>query len=263
MTEGFAELSMYVAPPRVCEASEAWLTRIVQLLDARREPVADLEPLQVWRSPRLLLAQTCGYPLMTLLRGQVRLIGKPRYELPHAQAGNHCSLVLARADDPRQTLAAFFGSHGLVNSPDSNSGMNLFRHLLAPLQREGRFFAGVTFTGGHRNSLRALREGRGDLAAIDSVTHDYLARDHSSEVDGLRIVARTASGPNLPFIGPLGLSDEQAEGVRLAMNRALRELPEVANVLAISEVLPASEAEYQILLEYEREAAQRGLPVLE
>ena len=82
MTEGFAELSMYVAPPRVCEASEAWLTRIVQLLDARREPVADLEPLQVWRSPRLLLAQTCGYPLMTLLRGQVRLIGKPRYELP-------------------------------------------------------------------------------------------------------------------------------------------------------------------------------------
>ncbi|MDF0732817.1 PhnD/SsuA/transferrin family substrate-binding protein [Pseudomonas entomophila] len=263
MPQGFVELSMYIAPPRVCEASEAWLARIVERLEAQRERAIGLDLPQLWRSPRLLLTQTCGYPLMTQLRGQVRLIGKPRYELPHAQAGQHCSLVLARVDDPRPSLAAFFGSHGLVNSPDSNSGMNLFRHLLAPWQREGRFFREVTFTGGHRDSLRALREGRGDLAAIDSVTYDYLARDHSTEVQGLRVVAQTASSPSLPYIGAPWLSDAQAEGIRLAMNQALADLPEVAATLAIAEVLPASEAEYQVLLDYEANAARLGLPVLE
>ncbi len=262
MTQGFAELSMYIAPPRVCQASEAWLAQSVERLGGRRERAIGLNLGQVWRSPRLLLTQTCGYPLMTQLRGQVRLVGRPRYELPHAQAGNHCSLVLARADDPRQALADFFASHGLVNSADSNSGMNLFRHLLAPWQREGRFFSRLTFTGGHRDSLRALREGRGDLAAIDSVTYDYLARDRSHEVDGLRLVAQSAGGPSLPYITASWRSAAQAEEIRAAMNQALAELPEVAATLGITEVLPASEADYQVLLDYEAEACRLGLSML-
>jgi hypothetical protein len=50
-----------------------------------------------------------------------------------------------------------------------------------------------------------------------------------------------------------------AEAIRLAMNQALLERPEVAVVLAISGVLPASEADYEVLLDYQRQAASLGL----
>jgi ABC-type phosphate/phosphonate transport system substrate-binding protein len=127
------------------------------------------------------------------------------------------------------------------------------------LQQKGRFFSELSITGGHRHSLRWLKEGRGDLAAIDSVTYDYLARDDSEEVAGLRILARSAISPCLPYISALDVSAEQAQLIRCAMNRALRELPDVARVLAIREVRPASTADYQVLLDYEQQACESGL----
>lgn len=255
----YAELLMYVAPSRVCEASEAWLQRTLAVLGARRDDASHLDLPALWLSRDLLFTQTCGYPLMTLLRDKVKVIGRPVYELPHATAGNHHSLLLARADDPRSALEDFFDSHGLVNSPDSNSGMNLLRHRLAPLQRDGRFFSAISYTGGHRDSLRALREGRGDLAAIDSVTYGYLARDHSEEVAGFKLVALSAPSPSLPFIGPAHLDDAAVQRIREALNQGL---PEFADALAIREILPASAADYQILLDYRDAAARQGLPEL-
>jgi hypothetical protein len=46
------------------------------------------------------------------------------------------------------------------------------------------------------------------------------------------------------------------------MNQALKDLPEIAAVLAIAEVLPASEADYQVLLQYERAAMDMGITQL-
>lgn len=259
MSQGFAELLMYVAPQRVREAQQQWLTRVLEILSATRLDAQALDLKELWLSPQLLMTQTCGYPLMKILRGQVQVVGRPVYQLPHSSGGNHCSLIVARADDPRQRLEDFRGSHGLLNAQDSNSGMNLFRHTLAPLQRDGQFFAQVSLTGGHRNSLAAIKAGEGDLAAIDSVTFDYLARDHSEEVAGVKVIARTASGPCLPYITRIG---GDAQATREAMNQALKDLPEVAAVLAITEVLPASEADYQVLLQYERAAMHMGITQL-
>ncbi|MFY1667100.1 phosphate/phosphite/phosphonate ABC transporter substrate-binding protein [Pseudomonas sp. Pseu.R1] len=259
MAQGFAELMMYVAPERVRQAQEQWLGRVLQLLAVERLDAQGVDLKQLWRSPRLLITQTCGYPLMTQLRGQVQVVGRPVYVLPNSAGGNHCSLIVARADDPRQRLEDFRGSHGLLNSRDSNSGMNLFRHVLAPLQRDGTFFGHVSLTGGHRNSLAAIKAGQGDLAAIDSVTFDYLVRDQSDEVVGIKVIGRTAFGPCLPYITCI---DEGGEVIRLAMNQALTDLPEVAQVLAISEVIPASEADYQVLLDYQHQAEAAGLVVL-
>ncbi|UZJ61697.1 PhnD/SsuA/transferrin family substrate-binding protein [Pseudomonas sp. KU26590] len=259
MPQGFAELLMYVAPPRIEQAQEQWLSRVLDILGVERLDAQALDLKALWLSPHLLLTQTCGYPLMTALRGQVQVVGRPVYQLPHSADGNHCSLLVAREEDPRQALVEFRGSHGLLNSRDSNSGMNLFRHALAPFQQHGKFFADVTLTGGHRASLAAIKAGDGDLAAIDSVTFDYLTGDASEEVAGVKVIARTANGPCLPYITRLGAD---ADAIREAMNQALNELPDVAHVLAISEVLPASEADYQVLLDYQQQAVSHGLPML-
>ena len=258
----YAELAMYVAPQPVQVASEQWLTRIVALLDAPRRDGRGLELLELFRSPDLLLTQTCGYPLMTLLRGQVQLVGRPRYELNHSSAGNHCSLIVSRATDPRIDLAEFKGSRGVINDRHSNSGMNLFRHRLAPLQQGGRFFASVAISGAHQQSLRHVREGWADLACIDSVTFDCLARYAPAEVAGLRLVARTATSPTLPYITALDTGGVGAEQIRRAMNQALQQLPQVSAVLGVQEVLPVSEADYQPVLDLQRVATDCGYEVL-
>ena len=258
MTSAYAEFLMYVAPEPIREANERWLTRMLERLGATRRSAEGLSLMDLWRSPHLLLTQTCGYPLMTALRGRVRVIGRPRYELPDANGGNHCSLLLSRADDPRRSLPAFRDSRGVINSEDSNSGMNLLRHRLAPLHQEGQFFASVGISGSHRESLRGLREGTADLAAIDSVTFAYLARHAEEEVAGLRVIARSAFSPTLPYITAATVTDEQAETLRQVMNTTLQELPEVREILGLQEVLLASENDYQIVLDYQQEAEALG-----
>lgn len=258
MTQRIAELLMYVAPEPIRLANERWLSRIIERLGTARLSAEGLSLMQVWLSPQLLLTQTCGYPLMTALRGQVRVVGRPRYELPDSSGGNHCSLLLSRADDPRRTVLAFRGSRGVINGEDSNSGMNLLRQRLAPLHHHGHFFATVGISGSHRESLRWLREGQADLAAIDSVTFAYLARHAEAEVAGLRVVLRSAFSPTLPYITAATVSGEQLEMLRRVMNETLRELPDVVEVLGLREVLPASESDYQVVLDYQQEAEALG-----
>jgi ABC-type phosphate/phosphonate transport system substrate-binding protein len=91
------------------------------------------------------------------------------------------------------------------------------------------------------------------------VTFDYLARDHSEEVAGIKVIARTAAGPCLPYITHL---DNDGAAIRRALNQALQALPDVARTLAISEVVPAAEGDYQVLLDYERDAQRQGLSTL-
>ena len=263
MSGRYAELAMYVAPQQVSQANEQWLTRILELLQQPRGDARGLDSLALWRSAHLLLSQTCGYPLLTQLRGQVQVIGRPQYEWPDSSGGEHCSVIVSRDADPRRDLGAFAGSRGVINDLHSNSGMNLLRHRLAPLQRGGRFFASVAVSGAHRQSLRWVREGWADLAAIDSVTFAYLARYAPAEVAGLRVVARTASSPTLPYITALNAGPDGAERIRQAMNTALLQLPEVAATLGLRAVLPASEADYQKVLDYRQEATEFGYGVLQ
>ncbi|UII70396.1 PhnD/SsuA/transferrin family substrate-binding protein [Pseudomonas sp. HN11] len=263
MSDHYAELLMYVAPEPINQANQHWIVRILQHLNLGRRDADHLDLPGLWLAPELIVTQTCGYPLMTQLRGQVSIIGRPRYELPHSSQGEHCSLLLTRDDNPRHILADFYDSRGVINGYDSNSGMNLLRERLAPLQRDGRFFANVAISGAHRESLRWLRDDRADLAAIDSVTYDYLARFAPQEVAGLRIVTRSAPSPTLPYIGPVGLSDEHVVQIRQAMNQALQDLPQVAETMGLQEVLPASEDDYQVLLNYQQQAASAGYAMLQ
>jgi len=258
MTQDIAELLMYVAPEPIRQANERWLTRILERLGIQRRDAEGLSLMALWLSPNLLMTQTCGYPLMTQLRGKVRILGRPRYELPDSSGGNHCSLLLCRANDLRKSLPALRGSRGVINGEDSNSGMNLLRYCLAPLHRDGQFFSRVGISGSHRESLRWLREDQADLAAIDSVTFAYLARYAQAEVAGLRVIARSAFSPTLPYITAATVTDNQAETLRQVMNETLQELPELGEVLGLQEVLPASESDYRIVLDYQSEAENLG-----
>lgn len=231
-----AELPMYVAPSAVREASEQWLALTLQLLGvgARERFAGDLYDL--WLHPRLLLAQTCGYPLRTRLGEQVQLVGRPRFDLPDAQDGAHCSLLVVRRDDPRQALEQWRGSHVALNSRDSNSGTHLLYDTLEALAPREQFFGRESLSGSHRQSLAWVATGKADLAAIDSVTFAYLPAE---ETAGVRILGRTDQSPTLPYITRATGTDPEA--IRAAMNQAL---PPFRDTLRITQILPATLTDY-------------------
>ena len=113
-----------------------------------------------WTDPRLVLGQTCGLPLVRELAGRVALIGAADYGVPGCPPGWYRSAVVVRADDPRESLAAFRGARLAVNGADSQSGWGAMLHHVAPLAEAGRFFGAVSITGAHAASVRASPRAR-------------------------------------------------------------------------------------------------------
>lgn len=260
---------MYVAPPVVMAAQrdlwaflrdhlrDAGMTDVPEALD---EQTAHHEP---WLDPRLLLAQTCGFPFVKRLRGHVRLVATPVYDAPGCEGPTMCSVILVRKEGPR-SLAACAGLRAAINETGSNSGYNLLRAAVAPHAAGRPFFAGVVETGGHVASMEAVSAGRADLAAIDCITYDLLRRHAPERLHGLAILDKTPSGPNLPFITRLSAPDEDVDALRAALKAAISApaLAEARWILGLKDVVVLEEAAYDILLAHERAAIDAGYPDL-
>ena len=152
-----------------------------------------------WTDPDLLLSQTCGYPLVARLGSSVRYLATPHYDAPDCVEANYCSLVIALPGRGRN-LSDFQGARIAFNGPDSLSGHVALRAAIAGAGFDPGSFGTWQRTGGHRNSLEAVANGRADLAAIDAVSF-ALATDHMPQaIERIKIIATTAPLPGLPFI---------------------------------------------------------------
>lgn len=169
-----------------------------------------------WLSPGLVLSQTCGLPYRARLHGRVTLVATPDYGVEGCAPGHYRSVLVARADDPREGLAAFAGARLAVNDALSQSGWGA---VAADAAAFGLVPVGPT--GAHRLSALAVAEGRADLAAIDAVTWRLLAR-HEGLAARLRAIALTAPGPGLPWIAAAGAD---AARMRPALASAVAALP--------------------------------------
>ena len=80
------------------------------------------------------------------------------------------------------------------------SGMLALQLVFAPLARAGTFFGNVVWSGGHLASLAAVREGRADVCAIDSVCVGLARRYRPRDMEGLVEIARSPLVPGLPYV---------------------------------------------------------------
>ena len=251
-----ASLGMY-DEPEFAAANDAFWSGVAAGL--RAAGVRDVPPEltrgvplpALWTDPDLVLAQTCGWPLLTALAGRVIVLLTPRYDLPGCEGPLHRSFVVVRQDDPADSLAALRGRVFAVNGFDSNSGMNLPRALFAPLARDGHFFGAVIETGAHRASLAAIAAGRADAACVDCVTFGLLQRHAPAAVAGLRVLAETDPVPALPFVTHAGAPAAEVAALREALDQ-----PAAALALTGVEVLPAGA--YDVLLGLAAAAARLG-----
>jgi ABC-type phosphate/phosphonate transport system substrate-binding protein len=171
----------------------------------------------VWRSPSLLLAQSCGYPLMTELRETVQLVATPCYQADGCVGALHRAAIVVRAQDPSQRVADLRGARAGINSMRSNTGMNLFRAAIAPVAEGMPFFSQVIITGSHARSLAAILSERIDVASIDAVTLAHLRERYPRHASGIRVLDWTAATPGLPLINAAATQPETIAALRQAL----------------------------------------------
>jgi ABC-type phosphate/phosphonate transport system substrate-binding protein len=267
-------LPMYNLPEMRAENARFWEALRGLLLEAGLEDAP--EALVFERGPvpdrletTLLFSQTCGYPLETVFKGQAIRLGAPVYTVPGCDNPGfgwptHRAFFLVRAGSPAQTLADLKGGVFLLNSLVSNSGMNLPRRALAEIAGGKPFFGEVIETGGHPASLDRLIRGEGDVASIDCVTYAFWRHYRPEAAAQVRILAETPVSPAIPFVTSVATPPAIVDLLRNAL-RMLGNEPRYAAAragLMIAGIEDVPNAAYEGLLDYEREAAERGYPEL-
>ncbi|WP_220710274.1 phosphate/phosphite/phosphonate ABC transporter substrate-binding protein [Enterobacter cancerogenus] len=247
--------------------TEALTRAVIALLQERGVAVDDVKPepppddlLAHWQQPGLLLSQTCGYPLMTALP-QVQVVGCFHYAAPGCEGLHYRSFLVVRDEDKHCQLADYRHRRAVYNSADSQSGYNALMKRVAPLAVNGHFFSDATASGSHRQSLIRLKQGAGDIAAIDCVTWALLQRHEPQLLAGLSIIDHTPLTPGLPLITGRDTPADRLLAIRDALHTLVsaehyRAICEGALIQGFSAV---TRQPYHALLGWREDAAASGV----
>lgn len=233
-------------------------------IEAPRELIRPDDLLGFWRSPDLLLGQTCGYPLTRHLGDAVQVVATPHYTAPGCVGAWHNSVIVVAADAPAKTLADLRGKVAVINERGSNTGMNLLRASAMPLADGKPFFGSVIESGGHALSMEAVGEGRADVAALDCVSFAFLQRHRPERAARVRVIGETPSTPALPLVTAAATPIATVEALRKALLDVAAD-PDLAVLrealfLKGFQVLPVEA--YQRVVDLEEAAEAAGYPVL-
>ena len=264
-----ASLPMYNLPEMRAANARFWEALCGLLVEAclRNLPenlVFDRLPVPERIGPEVLFSQTCGYPLETVFRGQAIRLGTPCYAAPGCDGPTHRAFFLVLEASPAKSLCDLEGSRYLLNSPVSNSGMNLPRRSLAEIAGGRPLFSAVIETGGHPASLDRLLRGEGDVASIDCVTYAFWRYHRPEAAARVRIVGETVPSPAIPFVTSVTTPPETVEILRTALRTLMHDprYEAVRSGLLLTDIVDLPDAAYRGLLDYEREAGELDYPAI-
>lgn len=218
------------------------------------------DPYALWRSRDLLFAQTCGYPLTHDLKGQVRYLATPCFNVPGCEGSTYRSFVIVREDETAVKGVDLIGKVAAYNSKDSQSGCNILKHYLAGQGLANGLLREALESGAHRQSMRMVKQGLADFCAVDCVSWALIAAVAPEETEGLRILDQTAPAPCLPYITGLDLPVEDVSALRSGLAAAFGDpaLEEVRERLFLDGVVVLDEDEYDVIPEQELTAKLAG-----
>ena len=222
-----ASLPMYDLPELRAAHAALWagIARHLRQAGGPRVPAAlcqDRPVDEVWRDPDaaaqpVLRRRSHGRLRRQAARRSPRLAtGRPAVRAALCEPGRG-RRGRGRSGSSRQLR----GRVAAINDPESHSGTNALRALIAPLSRDGRFFAAVEVSGAHVASLAMVASGAADVAAIDCVTHALLARHRPAALAGTRVLCRTAAAPAPPYVTRADAGDDLVLPPATALRAAL------------------------------------------
>ncbi|MCC5956616.1 MAG: PhnD/SsuA/transferrin family substrate-binding protein [Natronohydrobacter sp.] len=238
---GIATLPMYDWPELRAQVDgfyAALRARVPDLPAKLIRPASEQALHALWRSPALLLGQTCWGPMHVGLQEHVHVLAQPDYsDVPGGQGIDYRSVIVMRAgalmEPPPHPGASLpqglAGLRAAVNSPLSLSG------CLALAEDAGLrdLATDALVTGSHRASIRAVAAGKADFAAIDCRSW-ALARAYEPMAHGLIATGWTALRPGLPFI----TARATPRDLRQRLSDALAETGAVSQPLSKFEEIP-------------------------
>ncbi len=232
--------------------------------DAPRRLTRSTSERRVWGDSQLLFGQACEYPLARSFANKLQLIATPCYTAPGCEGAKYRSAIVVRRSDPANSLRDLRGRRGVVNDWESNSGMNLLRHAVAPFAVMGRFFGEVKVSGAHRRSMRMIASGEADVAAIDCITFALCQRVEPALTSALRILEWTAASPCLPFVAAIGVEMPVGSLLRAALAQVMVDpaLQWVRNELLLAGVDLAPDVHLAEVREHAQRAAGFGYGIL-
>jgi ABC-type phosphate/phosphonate transport system substrate-binding protein len=194
-----AALPMYDRPETAAALDRLWGAVRARLGSGPDRLTRGEDPWQAWRSPDLLLGQTCGFPFRARLHPRVTLVGTPVHRLDGCAPGEYRSVIVVRTDGPTALAEAAAGVLACNEALSQSGWAAVHAHLSAAGLSCGR----VLRTGAHRASARAVAEGGADFAALDAVSWQMMRR-WDGFAARLRVLEATAPTPALPFITAAG-----------------------------------------------------------
>ena len=250
MSDHIAQLPMYDWPEVRAATDALWATIHTAL---QKRGIASPDTLDreeatetTWLSPRLLLSQTCGLPLVQDLRDQVTVLGRFAYQDLSA-IGDYHSVIVVRESDSIDHPEDLRGQRAAINHEDSYSGCLTLKRWAGKQAGETAFFASVIATGSHRDSVCAVANGLADTAAIDHVSW-CLAKRVEPTAQRLSVVAKTDDRPGLPLITQTGHDTQTLASFRSALDEAVTTLDPVSrSTLGITGFVPAYVHDYDVI----------------
>jgi ABC-type phosphate/phosphonate transport system substrate-binding protein len=231
----------------------------------------DTDESTLWDS-RLFIGHTCGYPFMKNLQDALSPVCIPIFDVAGCEGKLYSSAFITSLDNDIESLTDCYQRVAAINGRESNSGMNVLRHAIAPLSQDQdinksnnkAFFSDVIESGSHRQSLIEVGAGRADIAAIDCVSLALMTDAWPELAARIRVIGYSAKTCGLPFVMPNARFDSIYPGtITLYLNQALVKLPQALRQrLHLQSFVDTQLGDYQRILDLEAQAHDAGYPNL-
>jgi ABC-type phosphate/phosphonate transport system substrate-binding protein len=219
---------------------------------------------KLWNDPGLFISQCCGYDVVNRYADKLVPLAAPRYGVPECRGYLYASVIVVRDDCVVDDVLKMRGAVCVINGPESHSGMSSLRALVAPFNSEGRFFSQVRVSGSHAESIRILRKGEADVAAIDCVTYALLERYRPAALADLRKLGRTHRAPGIPYVTRASVDAVTKARMRTAIALSFVDprLADVRQALFLKGIDTVRPAAYRRITVFQERATHYGYPVL-
>ena len=269
-TAPHASLPLYALPENEAARNAFWravrteverqgITGMPDELDLKRPTV----PERI--DPEMRFSQVCGYPLRKIFDGQATILGAPVYDDEHCDGPTHTGAFVVHRDAPYNTLEDLRGCHFGAIARLSNSAMNLPRRAIAEIAGGGQFFGSIADgSPAQSGNLVKVAEKQIDATCVDNMTFSFFAQSRPQTARSLRILAVTPPSPSIPFVTSRATDAETTAALRGALRSVgtAPEWEEVRAAMLLKDIVDIDDGAYDTLLDYEREAAERGYPEL-
>lgn len=169
--------------------------------------------------------------------------------------------VIVRSDNRLSTFEDLRGKRWAYNEPNSHSGYNLTRFMLARLGEFDGYFGKVVEAGSHQAALEMLLDGDIDGTALDSTVLE-IELEHGPEIgEGIRTIATWGPSPIPAWVIQKSIPVKLKEQIR----RSLTEMDsdengkEVLASLEIKRFARVSDQDYDPIREMARKASRVNL----